>query len=72
MIDGLTQFNLMKLICSKTSILSKKTCTERKLLGGGGLGILKCSEIGVRIQSHTDPSRRPLFPKSGGLEGVSK
>ena len=45
MMDGLTHFNLMKLICSKTSILNKKTCTEDKLLGGGGLGILKCSEI---------------------------
>ena len=45
MMDGFKPIlNLMEL-SSRTNHLNKKTCTEVKLLGGGGFGILNCSEI---------------------------
>ena len=50
--------NLME-SSSKTSNLNKKTCTEGELLGGGGFGILKSSEIGIKRWSHTNLSCKP-------------
>ena len=59
MMDGFNPtVNLME-SSSKASNLNKKTCTEGELLGGGGFGILKSSEIGIKRWSHTNLSCKP-------------